>query len=43
MYGSSTLKALIRKHATAFQVQETSSGQAHIKLKEPFDEADAQP
>lgn len=43
MYGSSTLKALIRKHATAFQVQETSSGQAHIKLKEQPDGSDVQP
>jgi hypothetical protein len=37
-YGSSTLKALIRKHAAAFQVQETSGGQAHIRLREVSDE-----
>jgi hypothetical protein len=42
-HGSSTLKALIRKYAAAFQVQETSGGQAHIKLKEPRDEPEQQP
>lgn len=33
-YGSTTLKGLVLKHATVFQVEETSGGQAHIKLRE---------
>ena len=36
-HGSSSLKALIRKQATAFQIQETSGGQAHIKHTELHD------
>ena len=41
-YGCSTLKALIRKHAPAFQMEETSSGQARIMLQEQLDEPDIQ-